>query len=115
MRVDEEAALDQIRDYLPPDWKPASSPIVDRLYSLKAEGASPSRNLRRFHLVFANDARIGRSLDLSVALKTFESDLHLYVAESANRRLFIHSGVVGWRGKLFSYPDEPSRGSLLWY
>ena len=69
----------------------------------------------RFHLVFANDARIGRSLDLSVALKAFESDLHLYVAAAAHRRVSSIQESLAGVEKLFSYSVEPSRIRPHWY
>ena len=110
VRVNEADALDQIRDHLPPGWEPMSSLVVDRLYSLKFGGDGHRPNLRRFHLLYTNAARVGRSLDLAVVLKLFEADLHLYVAETAHRKVFVHAGVVGWRGQAILIPGRTFTG-----
>lgn len=110
VRVNDEEALDQVVDHLPPGWEPASSPVVDRLYSLKVGGESSHPNLRRFHLLYANDARIGRVLDFRTVLNLLESDLQLYVAEASPRRVFVHAGVVGWRGRAILIPGRSMSG-----
>lgn len=51
LRANTVDALDQVRDYLPPQWKPASSPVVERLYSLIIGGEGSRPGLRRFHLL----------------------------------------------------------------
>src|SRR5437868_5284678 len=40
IRVNEPEVLARLPDHLPPGWKPASSPVVDRLYSLVRAGAT---------------------------------------------------------------------------
>lgn len=110
VRVNDKAALAQLVDHLPPGWEPRSSPVVDRLYSFKMGGESSRANLRRFNLLYANDARVGRSLDIAESMKLFESDLQLYVAEAAPRRIFVHAGVVGWKGKAILIPGRSFSG-----
>src|SRR5437667_6532780 len=78
VRVNDKEALNQVVDHLPPGWEPASSPVVERLYSFKVGGEHARANLRRFSLLYANDARVGRSLDLAHMMKLFESDLQLF-------------------------------------
>jgi len=39
-----------------------------------------------------------------------ESDLQRYVAEAAPRRLFVHAGVVGWRGRAIVLPGRTFTG-----
>jgi hypothetical protein len=43
-------------------------------------------------------------------LDIFETDLRLYVAESARRRVFVHAGVVGWRGRAILIPGRSFSG-----
>ena len=38
-------------------------------------------------------------MELDQLLDILESDLRMYVAEFARRRLFVHAGVVGWHGQ----------------
>ena len=110
VRVNDKEALAQVVDHLPPGWIPGPSPIVKRLYSLKVGGEGSRLNLRRFHILYSNAARLGRSLDLAPVLKLFESDLHLYVAEAAPRRVFVHAGVVGWQGQAIVIPGRSFSG-----
>jgi len=106
-------------DRLPPAWKPSRRPVVDRLYSIIAGGA-PAPNgkglrpagagLRRVSLLYADIEKTVRSLDIADVLESLESDLQLYVAEWARRRLFVHAGVVGWHGKAVVIPGRSFSG-----
>jgi hypothetical protein len=40
----------------------------------------------------------------------FESDVQLYVAEMAPRKLFVHAGVVGWQGRAIIIPGRSFAG-----
>jgi len=53
---------------------------------------------------------MARSRDIADVLESLESDLQLYVAERARRRLFVHAGVVGWRGKAVIIPGRSFSG-----
>jgi len=110
VRVNRTEAIEQIREYLPPGWKPSTSTIVQRLYSLAVAGEPSRPNMRRFHLLYGNVGRLGRSFDLESLLNLFESDLKLYIAEESPRRVFIHAGVVGWRGRAILIPGRSLSG-----
>ena len=96
-------------NYFPPGWKPTDSPIVERLYSFIL-GDAIKRPVRRFNLLYGNIDRLARTANLDDALETFESDLHLYVAEMARRRVFVHAGVVGWKGQAILVPGRSYSG-----
>lgn len=110
VRVNDPAVIDKVIEQLPPDWKPATSPVVDRVYSIIAGGEGPRPGIRRYSLVYANANRIARTPELFQALDAFESDLQLYVAETAPRRVFVHAGVVRWRGKAIVIPGRSFSG-----
>jgi hypothetical protein len=57
-----------------------------------------------------NASRIERSRDLEYLLDRLEADLHLYVAERATRRIFVHAGVVGWNDKAIVLPGRTFTG-----
>jgi len=99
VRVNTVEALEHILPLLPPQWKPASSPVVTQLYSLVVGGESLHANVRRFNLVYTDILRVSRTADLGEALETFESYMQTYLAMTARRWLFIHAAVVGWKGK----------------
>jgi len=110
IRTNDSDALENARDFLPPEWKLAASNVVERLYSLLI-GRGPQRpGLRRYHLLYGNAARMSRTLDFDNLLQVFESDLNLYIAESAPRRVFLHAGVVGWRGRGILIPGRSFSG-----
>lgn len=110
IRVNKPGILEQVMPFCPPGWKPSSSPIVDRMYSIIAGDDAPKRNIRRFNLVYANAEKIARTPELAQAIDAFESDLQLYVAEIAPRRVFVHAGVVGWRGQAIVIPGRSFSG-----
>jgi hypothetical protein len=110
VRVNKPGILEKVIPFFPPGWKPTSSRIVDRMYSIIAGGEAAKRNLRFFNLVYANANRIARTPELAQAIDAFESDLQLYVAEIAPRRVFVHAGVVGWRGQAIVIPGRSFSG-----
>src|SRR6266700_1389758 len=90
IRVNEPEVLARLPDHLPPGWKSARSPIVDRLY--------------------AGAARLARTKALEELFEPLESDLQMFVAEWARRRVFVHAGVVGWRGQAIVIPGMSFSG-----
>jgi hypothetical protein len=110
IRVNRAEALAELPELLPPGWRSAASPVVDRLYSLRVGGSSSRSGIRHYHLVYAGGTRVARTLDLEEALRLLESDLHLHVAARARRRVFVHAGVVGWRGQAILLPGRTYTG-----
>lgn len=110
IRVNDPQLLSRIPDYLPPEWKPARSPVVDRLYSLKAGGEGTRPGIRRYNLLYSDLIKVARSLDLEEVLDRFEADLQMHIAEFAERRVFVHAGVVGWRGRAILVPGRSFAG-----
>jgi hypothetical protein len=110
IRVSEEHALPDLLQRLPPGWKLSSSPVVDRMYSVVVGGPGDRPGVRRLNLVYANSARLWRGKELDNALTMVERDVELYVAETARRRVFVHAGVVGWRGRAIVLPRPTFTG-----
>src|SRR5260221_5508655 len=110
VRVSSPEILARVERLLPPGWTRSPSPIVKRLYSLFVGGDGPRPGVRRLHLAYANTLRIARTANLDLALEALESDLRLYVAERARRRVFVHAGVVGWRGRAIVIPGRSFSG-----
>lgn len=112
IRVNEPSVLARLPRHLPPHWKPVSSPIVDGIYSLVVGGNGHKVNssVRRYNLLYAGAARIARTMDLDEVFDTLESSLHFNVAVGARRRLFVHAGVVGWKGRAIVIPGRSMSG-----
>jgi hypothetical protein len=94
---------------LPPGWRAAPSPRVERLYSLRV-GDGPGPGIRRFTMLYRDAMRIARSHDLVAVLGILESEIQLHVAEHARGRIFVHAGVVGWRGRAVVIPGRSMSG-----
>jgi hypothetical protein len=110
VRVNNAEALRLVQSYLPPGWKLSASPVVERLYSLILSGTGQRPGVRRFNLLYGDLARLARSINQDEVLEIFESDVGLYVAEMARRRVFVHAGVVGWKGQAILLPGHSYSG-----
>ncbi|MCX7753023.1 MAG: hypothetical protein N2443_09175 [Blastocatellia bacterium] len=110
IRANHARALECVRSLLPPGWKLARTPVVEHLYSLILQEAQAEGRVRRYHLVYSGITRLARTFDLEEALRFFELDLHFYIAEAAPRHIFVHAGVVGWRGRALLLPGPRGSG-----
>lgn len=110
IRVNDLRALSRLEALLPPGWKAARSPTVPHLYSLRVGRQRPGSSIRSYHLLYSGAARISRSLDLEKVLETLERELPLTVAALAKRRVFVHAGVVGWKGRAILLPGRSYSG-----
>ena len=108
-RTDRTGVLGRVYDRLPPGWKPSGRVEVRRLYSLRV-GEEERRGQRLYHVLYMNASRLEHSLDLDLLLDRLEADVQLYVAERARRRIFVHAGVVGWKGKAIVLPGRTLTG-----
>ncbi len=95
---------------LPPCWEPAPSNLVDYLYSIKISKSLPGAKVRQFNLLYTGLHRLGRNLDLSKILEFLETDLQRVVAEHAKDRIFVHAGVVSWKGRAILIPARSFSG-----
>jgi hypothetical protein len=110
IRVNDPNILLRLTAYLPPGWRTVTSPHVDYLFSLLIGGSGPRSSLRRFNLLYGDVSRLARSLDVEAIFAAFESHLQLYIAETARRHVFVHAGVVGWRGRAILVPGHSHSG-----
>ena len=110
IRANDAAGLERVCEHLPHGWEASRATRVDRLYSIIFGGQGPRPNVSRFNLLYGDHVRLVRTTDLDEVFETFESDLRLVVAEFAPRRVFVHAGVVGWRGKAILLPGRSYSG-----
>lgn len=99
-----------VSDFFPPGWKAASSPLVDHLFSLVIGDVAAQSNVRRFSVAYYDALRFARSKDLKSMLKAFESELQILVADNAQRRIFVHAGVVGRKNQAVVMPGMSLSG-----
>ncbi len=110
IRVSSPEILDRIVGVLPPYVKPARGPRVDGLYSLIASGTKVGSNRRRFNILYVGARRLARTKDTDEALDALEGHMQIHIADHARRRVFVHAGVVGWRGRAIVVPGRTMTG-----
>lgn len=110
VRVNDAAILPDLIARLPPGSKPASSTVVDHLYSIIGSSAKPGSKVRRLSLGYWNLLRIARAREFDDVLEAFESHVQLTVAEFAPRHVFVHAGVVGWQDRAILIPGVSHSG-----
>ena len=110
VRVTDPSVLDDVRARLPTGWKPRRALLVDHLASLVVGDREKKGNIRRLHLVYSGAIRAFRSTDLAEALAFLERHLEEFVAQEAPDRVFVHAGVVGWKGRAIVIPGSSHSG-----
>jgi hypothetical protein len=111
VRADDPSALGRLAEFLPPGTAEAPAGVVERLYSIRTgAGGVEQRGLRRFRLLYADHRRLARTAESEEMFERFEADLQLFVAEAARRRVFVHAGVVGWKGRAIVVPGRSFSG-----
>ncbi len=110
IRANTPAVLDDIEGRLPPGWAPRASSRVDCLYSIIVGDEAPRGGLRRFHLLYADAARLARTNRMDEVLESFETDVEWSVAALAPKLVFVHAGVVGWQGRAILVPGRSGSG-----
>lgn len=66
--------------------------------------------MQRLHLLYGDLQNLARTGDQEELFEAFESDLNNFVGRSARRRIFVHAGVVGWRGRAIVIPGRSYSG-----
>ena len=110
IRVSSPEILARIEAVLPPHVKPARGPRVDGLYSLIVSGTKVGSNRRRFNILYVGARRLARTKDTDEALDALEGHMQIHIADHARRRVFVHAGVVGWRGRAIVIPGRTMSG-----
>lgn len=110
IRVNREDILPRVVARLPPGWKPCRTVEVDRLFSLWLGDTDGKARIRRYSLLYAGILRRARTFDVEEALQTLEAELRQAVAAGARRWVFVHAGVVGFRGRAILVPGRSGAG-----
>ncbi len=87
---------------LPPAWTEGDGRATDRMYDLaRRDGGRFTLSADRCGLVEGTRA---------AALDMLAADVQAYVAEMAPDRVFVHAGVIGWRGRAIVVPGRSWSG-----
>jgi len=91
---------------------------ISRIFPVKFEFINAQITIHKFYFevsedekykMFKNEESIGQ-MSKSEALVVFESDLRLTVAEFAVSKVFLHAGVVAWKGEAIVMPANSFKG-----
>jgi hypothetical protein len=106
VRTNTAGILAELESCLPPGWRPSRSPFVDEVFSVWVDpggGTRPSR-------VYTGARRRVRTRDRGHAFAVLESEIRQCLAARAARRVFVHAGVVGWKGHAIVVPGRSRSG-----
>ncbi|HET7291974.1 MAG TPA: hypothetical protein VFM88_06095 [Vicinamibacteria bacterium] len=109
IRATDAGALSRALEGLPPGWREAGSPVVAELFSLLAGGATHG-GARRLSVAYHCSGLLARGRDLDPVLDALQAAIRICVAERAPRRVFVHAGVVGFRGRAILVPGASFSG-----
>jgi hypothetical protein len=110
LRSNNQADLEQAARQVPFGWQPTPMGEVDILYSFRRAAPSPRAGQPNYLLLYCGSVLLARNLELAPLLTDFERHAELLTALRAKNCLFVHAGVVGWKGKAILIPGRSMTG-----
>src|SRR4051794_31757224 len=110
IRVSHADWLPDVLQHVPGRLRASRSGVVDRVFSFQQGGATEGSNLRRLHLLYADDRLAGRAHDRDALLDAFDGALQAWLLSDARGYQFVHAGCVGWRGRAIVVPGHSRAG-----
>jgi hypothetical protein len=110
IRVSDPNVMERVLRRLPPHCEKQSATQSARQYEVITRNSNHPSGSSQHNLLFGNSTLIAKSSNLNEMLEALESELHLFVAETSPVKVFIHSGVVGWKGKAILIPGSSFSG-----
>jgi hypothetical protein len=107
LNADSAAMLAAAEPFLPPLRAPMSSGRAQRKFHLSSALALDGK--KAFSLECAG-RRIASSASLLPMLRALEWEMSLLLAERAPDRIFVHAGVVEWKGRALLVPGRSFSG-----
>jgi hypothetical protein len=111
IRCSSDATLRSVLALLPPGTIEVGAPDVGCLFSVVAgdEERVPGRP-RRLSLAYQEHVQLARERTLAPVLDVLRGFMRMHIAEHAPDRVFVHAGVVGWRGRAIVVPGRSFTG-----
>ena len=109
IRADSPELMELATSRIPPGSIPLASDRIDVLFSMAGGGAA-RKGVRRFALLYEGISTQLRTLDREALADGLDSALHVALAERATEWVFVHAGVVGWRGRAIVLPGATFSG-----
>src|SRR6186713_3314163 len=108
IRTTDPGLLPGLLAQLPPGAVEQPSTWVPRVYSVVA-GTAGGR-VRRVNILYRDITRTVRSPLYEDVLAEIAKDTQLHVAAMTRQRVFVHAGVVGWKGRAIVIPGRSHSG-----
>ena len=102
--------LDSLLARIPNIWRPSSWSPLERVFSVRVGTTGLRKRGPVAHQLFEDQQIVANSTDLDLILEAFDKQLKIYVAEMAQRRVFVHAGAVEWQGKGIVIPGRSFSG-----
>lgn len=102
--------LDAVIACLPPGWAPIASASLDRRFRLEQTGTDREQESPPGLRLTVDGNLAAWALGPDMILASLESHLQQYVAEFSQPTLFVHSGVVRWKGTTIMLPGTSFSG-----
>ena len=110
IRVNQPRFRKSLAALLPPGHKATPSTAPHRLYSLVIDDPDGERGVRRLGSLYEDSHALAKERELVPILKFLEARIRHTVAEMAPRRIFVHAGVVEFRGRAIVIPGPSMSG-----
>ena len=110
VRVNDPALLPLLRKRLPPGARISKPGVVDRMLSVLKGGVADRRGVERYNLLYADHVMGERSFDLENVFDSYDTHLRIAMAQYARPKLFVHAGVVAWKGRAILFPGRTLSG-----
>ena len=110
LRVNCPGGLARLVPHLPPFWRSEKGDVVEHLFYVVLHDDTPGSRIRRLNLAYYNGALIARSRHPGEVLRTLEEEFQLCTARNSPLGLFVHAGVVAWRGRAILLPGASGVG-----
>ncbi len=110
VRASTSALLEQVFPFLPAGWKAASSLAVDRLYSLCHDADASRPKPAGSYVLYGDTRTLVKTNDPRLLIDTLEHNLNFHVAKMSPHLFFVHSGVIGWKGRAVVFPGGSFSG-----
>jgi hypothetical protein len=110
IRATAKGLLDRLISRVP-GWKKTTSTSVERLYSVVDGCAARSVGDRgHCYSILADGRMLVARANWEELCEAFDSDLEFFIASRSRKLLFVHAGVVSWRGQAIVIPGPSKSG-----
>ncbi len=109
LRTMDPTVLPAVLPLLPPGWHPAGTLRVQWLYSWASRKARRRGN-PAIHTLYSGPYHMNQGSNVERLSLTLAADVQAQLALRSPWRVFVHAGVVGWRGKAIVLPGRSGVG-----